>query len=72
MEPNLPGVFAGNTVTEVNGALWTLKIEVMFYLILPLLVWLLRFAGRYAWVAFILIYAGAEAWRSGFSHIERH
>ncbi len=72
MEPNLPGVFAGNSVTEVNGALWTLKIEVMFYLVLPLLAWLLRFAGRYVWVAFILIYAGAEAWRIGFSHIEQH
>jgi peptidoglycan/LPS O-acetylase OafA/YrhL len=63
MAPELPGVFANNPMTEINGALWTLKIEVMFYLVLPVLAWLLRVFGRAHWMLMIAIYAGAEAWR---------
>ena len=65
MEPRLPGVFEGNPTTEVNGALWTLKIEVMFYLVLPVLAWVLRQSGRARWVVLVLIYVLAEAWRIG-------
>ena len=39
LEPDLPGLFEGQRFTAVNGALWTLKIEVMFYLALPVLAW---------------------------------
>ena len=63
MAPGLPGVFEGNRFTEINGALWTLKIEVMFYLILPVLALLLKVAGRFRWVVLVAIYVGAEAWR---------
>lgn len=35
MAPNLPGVFTANSMQAVNGALWTLKIEVVFYLLVP-------------------------------------
>ena len=68
LEPNLPGIFDGpsNIVPEINGALWTLKIEVMFYLVLPLLAWLLRKVGPARWALFGAIYVGAEAWRFGF------
>jgi peptidoglycan/LPS O-acetylase OafA/YrhL/O-antigen ligase len=65
MEPNLPGVFEDNRFTEINGALWTLKIEVMFYLVLPLLALALRAAGTHRWILFAVIYAAAEAWRFG-------
>jgi peptidoglycan/LPS O-acetylase OafA/YrhL len=63
MAPELPGVFQLNPIHEINGALWTLKIEVMFYLVLPILAWLLRIAGPARWLLIVLIYAGAEAWR---------
>jgi peptidoglycan/LPS O-acetylase OafA/YrhL/O-antigen ligase len=63
MEPNLPGVFVDNRFTEVNGALWTLKIEVMFYLVLPVLAWLLRAAGRHRWILVVAVYVASEAWR---------
>ncbi len=67
MAPELPGVFQANPMHEVNGALWTLKIEVMFYLVLPVLGWLLRIAGPARWLLIVLIYAAAEAWRIGLT-----
>jgi peptidoglycan/LPS O-acetylase OafA/YrhL len=69
MEPELPGVFASNRFHEVNGALWTLKIEVMFYIALPVLAWVLAKAGRYRWALIALIYAGAEFWRWGLEYL---
>jgi peptidoglycan/LPS O-acetylase OafA/YrhL len=46
LEPNLPGVFRANPMSEVNGALWTLKIEVMFYAAVPVIAWLGARLGR--------------------------
>ncbi len=46
LQPTLPGVFEGNKVPLINGALWTLKIEVAFYVLVPLLVALCR---RHGW-----------------------
>ena len=52
LHPTLPGVFEGNKIPEVNGALWTLKIEVMFYLSVPLFVILFR---RFSHFSVILV-----------------
>lgn len=46
LAPELPGVFQSNPVTAVNGALWTLKIEVMFYLCVPVIAALGARLGR--------------------------
>ena len=45
IHPTLPGVFESNPWQEVNGALWTLKIEVMFYALVPVVVLMKRRLG---------------------------
>jgi peptidoglycan/LPS O-acetylase OafA/YrhL len=42
MHPCLPGLFQNNLLCSVNGALWTLKIEEGFYVILPLIFYLIK------------------------------
>ena len=37
LETSLPGVFTANSISAVNGALWTLKVEVLFYVCIPFL-----------------------------------
>lgn len=46
LQPNLPGLFENNTLQAVNGALWTLKIEFMFYFFVPLAVIAFRKFGQ--------------------------
>lgn len=48
MQKSLPGVFADNPKDAVNGVIWTLKIEVMFYALVPLLVLLLNKTNKLA------------------------
>ncbi|MCX4190242.1 acyltransferase family protein [Methylophaga sp. OBS3] len=57
IQPDLPGVFSMNSMTAVNGALWTLKVEVMFYLSVPVFVWLFRKIGL--WQGLFLLYASS-------------
>lgn len=65
--PTLPGVFTGNPESAVNGALWTLKIEVMFYAIVPVLGWLIR---RYGPVATSLtIYLASVTYALALFHL---
>ncbi|MEM1086391.1 MAG: acyltransferase [Pseudomonadota bacterium] len=62
LEPNLPGLFEGNRFSEVNGALWTLKIEVMFYLSLPLIAFVLTRLRQFWWLCLLALYLGGVAW----------
>jgi len=42
LAPELPGVFSSNIVTAVNSSLWTMKVEVAFYALLPACMWAVR------------------------------
>ncbi len=65
LAPSLPGVFTANRVTWVNGVLWTLKIEVAFYLFVPILHWLCtRFGTK---VTAGTIFTLSCLWRYGFA-----
>ncbi len=55
LQPALPGLFSENLHPEVNGALWTLKIEVMFYIAVPLIVFCFNRFGRLSVMAFLFI-----------------
>lgn len=42
MQPCLPGLFENNLICAVNGALWTLKVEEGFYIVLPLIFYAIK------------------------------
>jgi peptidoglycan/LPS O-acetylase OafA/YrhL len=60
LQHTLPGVFESNRLTAVNGALWTIKIEVMFYVVVPLFVLLFRKFGH-LWVL-VLTYCASVSY----------
>lgn len=65
LHPSLPGVFDHPLIndTSVNPALWTLKIEVGFYLIIPLLMYGLR-KSRHDYIWLLIIYLCAIVYRN--------
>ena len=42
MHPCLPGLFENNLLCAVNGSLWTLKVEEGFYIVLPLIFYIIK------------------------------
>ena len=65
LQPTLPGVFESNKLAAVNGALWTLKIEVMFYLSVPILAFLCRRFSRLPML--VLVYCSSVAYAELFA-----
>lgn len=63
LAPELPGVFDKNIVHAVNGALWTLKIEVAFYVAVPICIWLFQRIGRTRMM--VAIYVASVIYSSG-------
>ena len=60
LQPSLPGVFEEQRWGVVNGALWTLKIEVLFYFSVPVFALLFKQWGRLK--VLLITYCGSIAY----------
>jgi peptidoglycan/LPS O-acetylase OafA/YrhL len=68
LAPSLPGVFTFNSIPAVNGALWTLKIEVAFYLFIPIMHYLCsRFETKRTMTALFFL---SCLWKYGFALLD--
>ncbi len=56
LEPCLPGVFETNKFCAVNGALWTIKLEEAFYLLVPVFYWLVRVKKLNFYALIVIVY----------------
>jgi peptidoglycan/LPS O-acetylase OafA/YrhL len=66
----LPGVFQGNPMPAVNGSLWTIKVEVGFYIAVPVIVWLVRRYGPRRVLG--AVFLGSVAWHLIFGALGAH
>lgn len=73
IQPCLPGVFTADFLPNcsVNGALWTQKVEVGFYLIVPILAYILHKSKR-SWIWLLGIYIGSVLWSNIFMFLADH
>lgn len=70
MCPSLPDVF--NSVA-INGALWTIKVEIGFYIILPVLIYILRKLDslKKQNIFLIIIYVLSVIWNIGLNYLSK-
>jgi len=66
-QPDLPGVFAHNAERYVNGPLWTLKVEVMFYAAVPFFCAFSRRFVRFDTLS-VIVYAASVAFWTVMQH----
>lgn len=72
LQPCLPGVFTTSPLDcSVNGALWTIKVEVMFYLFLPVMIYTINKFGNH-WLVFVLFYLSSVAYRYGIFELSEY
>ena len=67
LQPSLPGVFEGQVYESVNGSLWTMKVEVLLYLSIPLAAWFMMRSSR-VW-ALVLIYVLSYIYKVWMGHM---
>ena len=64
---DLPGVFEDHRHTAINGSLWTIKVEVGLYLMLPIIALFFRWIGPIS--AAFLVYGASLLWSAFFIHL---
>lgn len=57
IQPTLPEVFESNPIPAVNGSLWTMKVEVMFYVSVPIILYLLKIYKKLFIIISIFVFA---------------
>ncbi len=67
LQPDLPGVFSRQVMQTINAPLWTIKVEVMFYLSIPLIFLLFRFGKK--WLVLCLLYAASIGYSALLLHL---
>src|ERR1700684_1291355 len=67
MHPTLPGVFENQPIHFVNGPLWTLKIEVGYYVLFPLIFVIGRLTGYAA--LFVALYCLSVIYHTWMSEL---
>jgi len=67
LQPTLPGLFEGNPMQAVNGSLWTIKVEVMLYLMIPFMA--LAFKKYQSLVSYSIILLVGVIWVFYFSKV---
>lgn len=72
LEPCLPAVFENNYMCAVNGALWTIKVEEAFYLLVPFLYWLMRVKKVNSWFLIAFIYVSSILYFNYFNYFDMY
>ena len=67
LQPTLPGLFDGNPMRVVDGSLWTIKVEIMLYLIIPIIA--LAFKKYQPIVSYLAILLAGVIWVFYFSKV---
>lgn len=60
--PTLPGVFEQNPMHAVNGALWTMKVEIILYISIPIVFYFLKRFQKITVFAGIFVFACLYHW----------
>ena len=69
IQPTLPGVFDGFEIQAVNGSLWTMKVEWLLYLSVPLTAWIVAKCKGRITVIFVVIYIFSILYRIIFREL---
>ena len=67
IEPHLPGVFADNEISAVNGSLWTMKVELMLYASVPVVYFFFKRFNKLA--VLLVIFALSIGYREFFMYL---
>lgn len=70
IQPDLPGLFTDNISTAVNGSLWTMKVEVLFYATVPFFMYFLKRYNKLGVLLSIII--GSVLYAEFFDYMYLH
>ena len=70
LQPSLPELFTNNYETAVNGSLWSMKFEVLFYMLIPLMVYCMRKKGKAP--ILLLIFSSYIIYHVALDYLEDH